>query len=298
MKVTKGHGVIIKTLAHTDQQENHPEATGTMQQAVMEHDADAESVTRTPSKRTSLHRKYEEPVPELSYSDDPYDSLSSANSSFESLDRPTTPPPYHALVRYVPSSKKCDQPTPVTPVRNHGPTKVKKKKATPYTPSRGRVPTKQPVTPGKNQTRTSFQAWVEGSEAGEFIPMTHRFMKRSERLTEEQLFEREYRLLMQAKERRDNSLMKPLDSEDWMELPQTPPKAKNQKVVVSGSGSESDAMDISPRKPLSRQDTEIIDHDTFRGGAPPLPVIPSEWIKNPSNALRSHPTEILPEESC
>ena len=283
-----------RPLTHTDQQENHPEATGTMQRATMEHDADAESVTRTPSaprKRASLQRTYEEPVPELSYSDDPYDSLSSANSSFESLDRPTTPPPYHAPVRYVPSSKKCDQPTPV---RNHGPTKVKQKKPTPYTPSRGRD---QPVTPSKKLKRTPFQVWVEGSEAGEFIPMTHRFMKRSERLTEEQLFEREYRLLMQAKERHDSNLMKPLDSDDGMELPQTS-KANNQEVVVSGSGGESDTMDISPRKPLSRQDTEIIDHDTFQGGAPPLPVIPPEWIKNPSNALRSHPTEIFPENSC
>ncbi|KIJ99768.1 hypothetical protein K443DRAFT_159270 [Laccaria amethystina LaAM-08-1] len=271
-----------------------------MQPATMEHDADAESVIRTPSaprKPTSLQRAYEEPVPELSYSDDPYDSFSSANSSFESLDRPTTPPPYHALVRYVPLSKKCDQPTSITPVRNHGATKVKQKKPTPYTPSRGRDPTKQPVTPNKKLKRTPFQVWVEGSEAGEFIPMTHRFMKRSERLTEEQLFEREYRLLMQAKERHDSNVVKPLDSDDGTELPQTL-KAKNQKVVMSGSGSESDAMDISPRKPLSRQDTEIIDHDTFRGGALPLPIIPPEWIKNPSNALRSHPTEIFPENSC
>ena len=289
-----------RPLAHTDQQENHPEATGTMQRAAMKHDADAESVTRTPSaprKRTSLQRTYEEPVPELSYSDDPYDSLSSTNSSFESLDRPTTPPPCQALVRYVPSSKKCNHPPSVTPVRSHGPTKVKQKKPTPYTPSRGRDLAKQPVTPGTKLKRTPFQVWVEGSEAGEFIPMTHRFMKRSERLTDEQLFEREYRLLMQAKERHDSNLMKPLDSDDGMELPQTP-KNKNQEDVVSGSGSGSDAMNISPRKPLSRQDTEIIDHDTFRGGAPPLPVIPPEWIKNPSNALRSHPTEIFPENSC
>ena len=56
---------------------------------------------------------------------------------------------------------------------------------------------------------------------------------------------REYRLLMQAKERHDSNLMKPLDSDDRMELLQTR-NAKNQEVAESGSGSETNAMDISP----------------------------------------------------
>ena len=80
---------------------------------------------------------------------------------------------------------------------------------------------------------------------------------------------------MQAKECHDGNVMKPLDSDDRMELLQTR-NAKNQEVVESGSGSESNAMDISPRKPLSSQDT---DHNAFRGGAPSLPGITPEWIK-------------------
>ena len=50
---------------------------------------------------------------------------------------------------------------------------------------------------------------------------------------------------MQAKECRDSNLMKPLGIDDRVELLQTR-NAKNQEVVVSGSGSESNAMDISP----------------------------------------------------
>jgi len=70
--------------------------------------------------------------------------------------------------------------TNVSPVRNEA-------------SSWGRDPTKQPATPSKKLKRNPFQVWVEGSEAGEFIPMTHRSMKRSERSTEEQLSEREHR---------------------------------------------------------------------------------------------------------
>ena len=88
-----------------------------MQRASVEHDADAKSVTRTPSApRKRMSPSYEAPVTELTYSDDPYDSLSSFYYP--------TPHTSHSSDMFS-SLRKCEQPTPVTPVRNNGPTNVK-----------------------------------------------------------------------------------------------------------------------------------------------------------------------------
>ena len=92
--------------SHTDQQENYPEATGTMQPAAVEHDADAKYVTRTPS----APRKRDVPPTKL-----PFPSSLTVTTPTIPCHHSTTPPPYHALVRYAPSWKKCDQPTPRHP---------------------------------------------------------------------------------------------------------------------------------------------------------------------------------------